>query len=46
MLIDCTLADFFEFVLASGPQPPGCGPEARKIQKSLPKGTKRKFERY
>ena len=22
------LADFFEFVLASGPQPPSCGPEA------------------
>ena len=32
------LADFFEFVLASGPQPPGCGPETSTNSKKSPKG--------
>ena len=30
------LGDFFEFVLASGPQPPGYGPETSTNSKSPP----------
>ena len=31
------LADFFEFVLASGPQPPGCRPETSTNSKKSAK---------
>ena len=39
------MADFFEFVIASQAQPPGCGPETSTILKKSVKGNLKKNSR-